>query len=245
MMRARLGPNDTQRLVVRRYEPWRVAAMRAGLATLVVLSLWAAFELGRSRGGYDVVDAALERRALHSEIAGLKARLAQSDAKLVSSEVARKVDRESYDQVGRSLAELQSRLGAQSQELAFYRSVVDPNEGITGMRIQRLKVLPATQPRHFRVRIVLVQAARQDASAAAAADFTVDGLLRGRAASLSLAAIGTSSRVLNFSFRYFQELEAEIELPAQFVPQKLQVEVRPSKGAAPIRQSYPWKLDTN
>jgi hypothetical protein len=69
--------------------------------------------------------------------------------------------------------------------------------------------------------------------------------LRGRAASLTLAAIGTQSRVLNFSFRYFQELEAEVELPAQFVPQKLQVEVRPTKGGTPIRQSYPWKLETN
>ena len=76
-------------------------------------------------------------------------------------------------------------------------------------------------------------------------DFTVDGLLRAHAASLALAAIGTASRVLNFSFRYFQELEAEVELPGQFVPQTLQVEVRPAKGGTPIRQSYPWKLETN
>ncbi len=244
-MRSRPGHNDTQRLVVRRYEPWRAAALRAGLSAVVLLALWGAFEWGRSRGGYDVAEAALEHHALHAEIADLKSRLAQTEGKLVASDVARKVDREAYVQVGRSLAELQTRLGAQAQELAFYRSVIDPNDGITGMRIQRLKVLPATQPRHFRVRIVLVQAARQDASGAAAADFTVDGTLRGRAASLSLAAIGTSSRVMNFSFRYFQELEAEIELPPQFLPQTLQVEVRPSKGAAPIRQSYPWKLDTN
>jgi hypothetical protein len=244
-MRSRPGPTDTQRLVVRRYEPWRVAALRASLAIVTLLALWGAFEWGRSRGGYDVADAVLERHALHSEISDLKTRVAQSEAQLVAADLARKVDREAYAQVGRSLAELQARLGVQGQELAFYRSVIDPNEGITGMRIQRLKVLPATQPRHFRVRIVLVQAARQDASTVAAADFTVDGLLRGRAASLSLAAIGTSSRVLNFSFRYFQELEAEIELPPQFSPQTLQVEVRPSKGAAPIRQSYPWKLDTN
>jgi hypothetical protein len=244
-MRSRPGPTDTQRLVVRRYAPWRTAALRAGLAAIVLFALWGGFEWGRSRGGYDVAEAVLERRALQSQISDLKSRLAESEAKLVASDVARKVDREAYAQVGRSLADLQTRLGAQGQELAFYRSVIDPNEGITGMRIQRLKVLPATQPRHFRVRIVLVQAARQDASAVAAADFTVDGTLRGRAASLSLAAIGTSSRVLNFSFRYFQELEAEIELPPQFLPQTLQVEVRPSKGAAPIRQAYPWKLETN
>jgi hypothetical protein len=244
-MGARLGPNDTQRLVVRRYAPWRAAAIRTGLSALVILGVWGAFEWGRSRGGYDVASAALERHAYKADIADLKTRLAEVEARRVATDVQRKVDRQSYEQVGRSLAELQARLGEQSQELAFYRSVIDPSDTISGMRIQRLKVLPGTQPRHFRVRIVLVQAARQDASAGAATDFTIDGLLRGRAASLTLAAIGTQSRVLNFSFRYFQELEAEVELPAQFVPQKLQVEVRPTKGGTPIRQSYPWKLETN
>ncbi len=242
-MRSRLTPTDTQRLVVRQYTPWRTVLVWSGLIMLVLLCLWGAFEAGRFRGGYSVLSAALELRGRDAESAKLRARLHDSDAKLAESEVARRVDREAYAQVGKSLSELQERLGAQSQELAFYRSIVDPNDQISGMRIQRLQVLPATAPRHYRVRIVLVQAARQDAAAGAAVDFTVDGQLRGRAASLALAAIGTSSRVLNFSFRYFQELEAEIELPAQFTPQKLQVEVRPAKGATPIRQSYPWKID--
>ncbi len=243
-MRPRLTPTDTQRLVVRRYSPWRAPLTWGGLAVVVLLCLWGAFEVGRLRGGYSVVAAALDSRARAAEIAELRRRLSASDAKLAESEIARRVDREAYAQVGKSVAELQERLGVQGQELAFYRSIVDPNDQISGMRIQRLKVLPSTAPRHFRVRIVLVQAARQDAAVVAAVDFTVDGQLRGRAASLALAAIGTSSRVLNFSFRYFQELEAEIELPAQFTPQQLQIEVRPAKGATPIRQSYPWKIDT-
>ncbi len=243
-MRTRLSPTDTQRLVIRRHAPLRAALVWGGLIALVALCLWAAFEVGRSRGGYYVLEATLERRARSGELADAKARLREVEAKLAASDVARRVDREAYEQVGKSLGELQAQLGVQNQELAFYRSIVDPNDGISGMRIQRLKVLPATSPRHYRVRIVLVQAARKDATTAAEVDFTVDGLLRGHAASLSLAAIGTSSRVLNFSFRYFQELETAVELPAQFTPQKLQVEVRPAKGATPIRQSYEWKIDT-
>jgi len=243
-MRTRLTPTDTQRLVVRQSAPRRAPLVWGGLVVVLLLCLWGAFEAGRSRAGYSVVGAALERRARDAEIADLRARLRTADSSLAASEVARRVDREAYAQVGKSLADLQVRLGAQAQELAFYRSIVDPSDQISGMRIQRLQVLPATAPRHYRVRIVLVQAARQDASTAAAVDFTVDGQLRGRAASLALAAIGTSSRVLNFSFRYFQELEAEIELPAQFTPQRLQVEVRPAKGVTPIRQAYPWKIDT-
>jgi hypothetical protein len=61
---------------------------------------------------------------------------------------------------------------------------------------------------------------------------------------LPLAQIGTSSKSLSFSFRYFQEVETEIELPADFLPQRVVVEVRPAKATASIRQTYPWKIET-
>ena len=158
--------------------------------------------------------------------------------------MARRVDAESYAQVEKSLADLQARLGEQSQELTFYRGIVNPADNIAGLRIQQLKVLPGIAPRRFRVRIVLIQAARQDSVTSATADLSIDGLRGGRAVNLPLAEIGTSSRSLAFSFRYFQELETEIELPADFLPQRLQIEVRPARASSSIRQTYPWKIET-
>jgi hypothetical protein len=237
-------PSETQQLIVTRHAPRRAVLLWAGALLGAVAGLWGAFEAGRMLAGYSVVSAERERLAQRAQIGDLTAKLRDAETHLAAAEIARRVDHEAQRQVEVSLAELQARLGEATQELAFYRSVVNPSDGILGMRVQRLRVQPALMPRRFRVRLVLVQAARQEAVTAATADFTIEGLREGHAASLPLSEIGTSSRVLNFSFRYFQEVETEIELPADFVPQTVQVEVRPARGAAPIRQAYPWKIDT-
>jgi hypothetical protein len=237
-------PSETPQLVVKHHAPRRAVLLWAGTVLGTLLGVWGTFEAGRMMAGYSVLSAERERLARSAEIRDLTAKLRDTESKLAMAEVARRVDHEAQTQVEKSLAELQSRLGEANQELAFYRSVVSPSDGMLGMRVQRLRIQPSLAPRRFRVRLVLMQAARQEAVTAATADFTVVGLHGGHATSLPLSEIGTSSRVLNFSFRYFQELETEIELPADFVPQSVEVEVRPAKGATPIRQAYPWTIET-
>jgi hypothetical protein len=218
--------------------------VRAALAAVAALALWGAFEAGRTLAGYSIIATLTERRARATQMAELNEQLRTARARIAELEIAKRVDHEAYTQVEKSLAELQSRLGEQSQELTFYRGIVNPADGIAGMRIQRLQILPGIAPRRYRVRIVLIQAAAKDASVSASADFSVEGQRSGRAASLPLTEISTTGKALSFSFRYFQEAETEVELPADFLPQSVQLEVRPGKGAMPLRATYPWKIDT-
>lgn len=237
-------PTSRHRLVVRPHVPGRAALVWSGTIVGGLLALWGAFEAGRWLAGYSLAGAFAERRAAALERSQLADKLRETDGRLAASEVARRVDHEAYTQVGRSLAELQARIGEQNQELTFYRGIVNPADGTAGMRIQRLQVLPGIGPRRYRVRIVLVQAAAKEATVTATADLSVEGTQEGHATSLPLSEIGTAARVLAFSFRYFQEVETEIELPAAFVPSVVQIEVRPGKSALPLRASYPWKIDT-
>jgi len=235
------GMMDTQRIVVQRHRPLRIWLWRGAGVLALLLCLWAAFEAGRMRAGYSVA-AAREEHRLRVELAG---RLSETEGRLAALEMAKRVDTEAYKEVEKSLADLQTRLGEQTQELAFYRGIVNPNEAVAGMRVQRLQVLAGVGPRRFRLRIVLVQTARQDNLVTGTADLAVLGLRGGHELSLPLAKIGTASRTLAFSFRYFQQMEAEIELPADFVPRKVQIEVRPAKAPNAIKQSYPWKIETS
>jgi hypothetical protein len=238
-------PTDSGRLVVTRHAPGR-AARAAGIAALLLVAVGlVAFELGARRAGYSLLAGAVEREAAVAREHDLARRLEAAETKLAAAELARRIDRESYAQVEKSLADLEARLAEQSQELTFYRGIVNPVDGIEGLRIERLSILPGSAPHRFRVRIVLIQAARQDAVTSASADLSVDGLRAGRAVNLPLAEIGTSPKPLNFSFRYFEEIETEIQLPADFQPQRVQVEVRPGRATAAIRQSYPWKVVSN
>jgi hypothetical protein len=231
-------------MVVRRYTPARGVLVWGTLLLGGLLALLVAYEAGRARAGYSVIAAELDRHEKANQIDKLNAQLRDAQTKLAAIEMARRVDRESYAAVEKSLNELQSRLGEQSQELTFYRGIVNPGDNLAALRVEELKVLPGIEPHKFRVRIVLIQASRQETVTSATADLSIDGTQGGRAANLPLAEIGTSSRALAFSFRYFQELDTEIELPADFQPQRVQLEVRPSKGSATIRQTYPWKVET-
>jgi len=237
-------PTDTQRLVVKRHAPIKAALIWGIVIVGGTVCLVGAFEAGSIRAGYSILTAELDRRAKSAQIEELTAQLRTTQARLAEAEVASRVDREAYRQVEKSLADVEARLSAQSQELTFYRGIVNPSDGLAGLAIQRLQVLPGIAPHRFRVRIVLIQAARQDAVANGTADLSVDGMRGGRAVSLPLAQIGTSSNSLSFSFRYFQVVETEIELPADFLPERVVIEVRPAKAAASIRQTYPWKLET-
>ena len=231
---------DTQRLVVQRHRPVRVWLLRVGVVLGVLLCLWGAFEAGRLRAGYSLAVAAEEHR-LRVELAG---RLREVEGRLAAMEMAKRIDTEAYKEVEKSLADLQTRIGEQTQELAFYRGIVNPNEAVAGMRVQRFRVLAGAGVRRYRLRLVLVQTGRQQTLTTGTADLAVEGVRAGRELSLPLAKIGTASRNLGFSFRYFQEVEAEIELPADFLPHKVQVEVRPAQAVTVIKQSYPWKIET-
>jgi hypothetical protein len=238
-------PTEAQQLIVRRHTPGRAALFWGILIVGGLVCLGVAFEIGRARAGYSVIAAELDRHQKADEIKTLTTELRDARTQLAANEMARRVDRESYAQVEKSLADLQSRLGEQSQELTFYRGIVNPSDNTAGLRIQQVKVLPGIAPRRFRVRIVLIQAARQETVTSATADLSIDGLRGGKAVNLPLAEIGTSSKSLSFSFRYFQELETEIDLPADFLPQRVQIEVRPARSTSSVRQTYPWKIETN
>jgi len=238
-------PTEAPRLVVRRHTRWQGAFLWATLVAGAALLLVLAFEVGRARAGYSVIAAALDSHEKSSQIDKLRADLRDAQAKLAAAEMARRIDKESYTQVEKSLNELQARLGEQSQELTFYRGIVNPADNIAGLRIQQLKVMPGIEPHQFRVRIVVIQASRQETVTQATADLSIDGQQGGRAVNLPLSEIGTTARALSFSFRYFQELDTEIELPGDFLPERVQIEVRPAKGTATIRQTYPWKIETS
>lgn len=237
-------PTETRRLVVRPQSRRGTTTFYVACAAVGVLVLWGTFEAGRATAGFSLARWYAERRALVGERDAERKRVAELTAEVSGAAIQKRVDAEAYAQVEKSLADLQSRLGEQSQELAFYRGIVSPADGMSGLRVQRLRVLPGVEAHQYRLRVVLIQAGRQDAAVAGSLEVTVDGQQAGRAVSLPLGEIADQSKALSFSFRYFQELEADITLPADFEPQRVQVEVRTKAADAPVRQAYVWKLET-
>lgn len=236
-------PVDTRSLVIRPRSR-RSGAVYAAFGVAAVLLLWGMFEAGRATAGFSIARWYADRAALRTQITDLARRNGELEARLAEAEIAKRVDREAYTQVEKSLADLQSRVGEQSQELAFYRGIVSPSDGLAGLRVQRLIVLPGGEPHVYRVRVVLIQAARNEATVAGTVELGIDGVQAGRTLSLPFAEVAVADKPLAFSFRYFQEIETELRLPVDFTPQRVQVEVRSRSATAPVRQSFAWQVET-
>lgn len=224
------------RTVVRRQRLLWAAAL-----VLLALAVWGAWELGRYQAGHDRVGLAQERAAHAREVADLR-RMNQSLRERVQAlETSREIDLEAWREVESSLAGLQAQLQAREQELQFYQSIVSPEDRVPGLRIQRFQVLPQSASRVL-LRLVLVQALRQEERVDGAIGITVTGEQDGEQAVLTLAELtGDEAVDLPFSFRYFQDIEQELTLPEGFEPDSVQIELQPSgRGADPLRETYNW-----
>jgi hypothetical protein len=241
---ADFAPMRTGQLVVRYNSSWRRRTALIGAALVAVALLYVMYEWGRFEGGYSKFAEVQRRRELTAQIDELESANEKLRAQVAAAELARDVDRRSYADVEKNLADLQGQVLKAREELTFYRGIVAPEDGIGGLRIQRFQVLRGAADRHFRLRLVLAQSMRQDAVASGSVSIRVEGTSESRPVELSLAQLGGAPRadgLAPFQFRYFQNLEHEIVLPEGFQPRAVNVEVRSSRQA-PVRQSYPWQV---
>jgi hypothetical protein len=215
------------------------------LASLAVAAgiFWMGHRQGQLAAGHDAAAAARARRALESEVSRLESGNSKLNARVAELEMARRLDREAYGQVERTLGDLQSRLARQSDDLAFYRSIVSPADGVQGLRIQRFAVRPGTQPQEFVIEVTLIQAMRQDSTASGLVQVVVQGMEGTRPASYSVGQLlGRPHAQLPFSFRYFQTIQKSVTLPDAFQPFEVEVAVQSGSLRSPLRQSFPWKV---
>ncbi len=243
---AEFEPLRTGQLVIRRHAPLRRSLLGGGGLLLGALLLYGMYEWGRYSAGHNQLQAVMERRELQSQLESLERENEGLHGQITAVDTTRDVDRQSYADVERTLGELQAQVLRQSEELTFYRGIVAPADGIGGLRIQRLEVLPGASDRHFRLRVVLVQAMRQDAIIAGFVGIDIQGALNASPISLSLSEMGGSSADagrLPFSFRYFQNIEQDVMLPDGFEPLAINVEVRSGRQPA-VRQAFPWQVRT-
>ena len=213
-----------------------------GLALAVVVSGYMLYEYGQYRGGFNQQAAEAEAQSLNARIATLNAENDRLRQRIAVLETSLQVDHEAYEKVEETLADLQGEIQAQREELAFYRGIVSPPDGATGLQIRDFELSAGPQASLYRVRLVLVQASRHDRRVSGVVSLSVDGAEDGLPVSYALADLAPgANEPLGFSFRYFQDLERDLVLPQGFVPDRVNVEVSTrGRRAKVIRRSFDW-----
>ena len=199
----------------------------------------------RSGPGITAFEAREREAELDRQLAGADQQIEELRRQNALLETSRKIDEEAYRQVEGKLSALQNEILQQREELAFYRGILADQE--TGLRIQGLELIAGETAQMFSLRLVLAQAMRATRRISGSIDLRVEGQRDGQPASLDLAALGVTGErrraLTSFSFRYFQNLEADLALPEGFAPERLVVTLKPNGSKAePQEKVFEWDL---
>jgi hypothetical protein len=219
----------------------------AGAAVLLAAALYLSFELGRYRAGYAILDAQREIGALEKLVADRDATIESLRRQEAILETAEDIDRETYNQIEATLDELQAKIQAQEEELAFYRGIVSPGDGVAGLRIQDFEIVSTDSEQRHILRLILVQAIVHNQRVKGSVKVRLTGMLDAAPAEFDLAELVADGEAqeIGYDFRYFQSIEHALVLPVGFEPATVEVEIWPREPRGErIARSFEWAAVT-
>jgi len=210
---------------------------------MVLVCAYLIYEFGRIQANYNIVDAGHERQGFVDRIAVLDAEIVALKEDVAQLETNRDIDRTAYKDVETSLVTLQSKIQEQTNEIAFYRGIVSPADGVAGLRVQDLRLTRASNERAYMVRLVLVQSLKHDRTVSGDVGLFVEGVQDGNDVSYPYSQLlgEEADSSWPFKFRYFQDFDREIVLPDGFTPERIKIEVRSrTRSVSSIEEIYSW-----
>lgn len=205
---------------------------------IVILGLagWGLYALGRagiSAGAPGLIlDPGTLRQMLRERDATI-AELRRQQADYETSQTALEQERR---EVSQTIGELQAEAARLRQQLEFYRGIVAADDPRAPVSIRSARITRGDPTRPPTLRISLAQPGNPQSVIIGTVAVTVEGR---RGSTVEQFALP----VQRYSFRFFENLEQNIELPTGFVPQRVSIEVRPSgRQVRPVVQSLLWPV---
>ena len=210
---------------------------------LLVTAAYLLFESGKYHAGAGLEKLARQRGELEQRVAELQEENLSLREQTAVSQRASEIDRRASLDVRREFAGLQDELLEVRKELDFYRGIVSPGDVKPGLRIQRVQLEPGSASGSVFYQLTLTQVKRNERYVRGIIEMEVEGLEDGTPKVLLFKKLAEgNSKVLNYKFRYFQNVEGEIWIPPEFEPKKVRVLLKPQgKGQPPaIEEVVDW-----
>lgn len=230
-------------LVVRRHAPIRRIILVSAVVLIGLFTAYVIYELGRYNAGYDRLAVAQQRTEQAVQIERLEKTNHELRTKLAELDTIRIGRAREQAEVARTIGDLQAQVARESQELAFYRGVVSQGAAQIGVKIGQVRVSTGKKLGQFTVHVALVRSGRPDNVVTGTLGLMIDGA-GGKSddTTLELATLTQGKqRELPFNFRFYQNFDQDIVIPASFKPEHLAIEVHSSrKDVSPLVQTFMW-----
>jgi len=157
---------------------------------------------------------------------------------------AQNIDLQAKQESRRSLTKLHDELSDIKEQLAFYQRVVAPETLVKGLYVHSFELQTLRTDRRYRYQLVLAQGVSNKKLLKGRYGLTIYGENKGLTQTLSLQDLVVESNpLIKYSFRYYQLMSDELELPVGFTPSRIKLTMTPSKrGADAILYEKPWAV---
>ena len=216
--------------VIKEHRPHRWLFVTLFLIGLWILSAWLAYQAGWNKIDFDREHAQSHHLAVLQELERQVETNERLQAQVSILQRTAQVDREAKAEIAKDLKNLQELQAELQEEIAFYKSIITPPRGKSGLNVYSLTITPLGSPMyHFKM--VLTQSGKSDSLAEGVVNMRLKGVIDGSEKLLALKDIQVAGAPnLSYKFRYFDELSGSFRLPEGYQPREVVVTLHPKKG---------------
>lgn len=227
------------------YQPAYIGLVGAVVAVLLASAGWLLYRHGLRSAGSELVVLERSRDALEQEVEALQDENATLRQQLAVTQRSSEIDRHATLELRNAMGDLREDSLALQKELDFYRGIVSPKDGRSGLNIERFAIQPGTAPGHYLYSLVLTQLRNNQRYVNGVVDVAIEGLQDGRITVLPLTSLAPGEhKPLKYKFRYFQDFAGEIKIPKGFEPKRVKIRLVPGGKGQPrgVEKSMDWPV---
>lgn len=232
-------------MVVVPYRPWYRVSLSVFLIMLFVAVGAAAYFYGQYVAQQRYLVNRADNERLSQALAESQGQLNALRSELVITDRSNIVDRRATEEVQGTINGLRQRILELEQDVSFYRQVMSPESTDLNLVIAEFGVTPIEQSARYHYKAVFRQAGAGDKVLEGSAQINIIGQRDGQREVLSLSdlVLESASFEPNLSFRYFQNIEGELQLPDGFTPDQVEVLAESTKPTAiKVEKVFSWSV---
>ncbi len=231
----------TPKLVVRSDNVRQRRWLAAGLAGAWLATLGLAWWLGGRHAAPDLA-AMREHDAGTTRVANeLGSSMEAAQRRIAVLEQSDQVSRLANESLQKTLRQREGDLAKLRADVAFYQRLVGGDTG-RGLKVQELALRPIGRSNAYGFRVLLTRNAQAGETNRGAVTVRVSGAGGGKLLQLEWDRLQqeTGATPLVYDFKYFQQLESSLILPAGFEPDRVVVRARANDGKT-VEASFAWQ----
>lgn len=233
----------SHRMVVVPHRPWRSVVYGVALVGFIVLGSALGFWVAGNRLAIWHENIVAQRDQLIEDLVATVERADELESQLANAQMGAEVDRRAAAELQASLLDRQRLISELTEELSFYRNLMNPQQGQNGLDAYRFLVYGLGETNRFRYRLTLQQLGTGQKLISVDAWAEIVGERDGQTETLALSDLSLSATPWedDVRFRFYLNLEGVFELPVDFEPKQIVLTLKESRKAEKTYH-FDWQL---